>query len=59
MQLELSEEDRAFRKEMREFFTSEVPEEIRTAVIEGRELSKDQFVQSMRILNAAGLAVPH
>ena len=59
MQLELSEEDRAFRKEMREFFTTEVPEEIRRAVIEGRELSKDQMVQSMRILNAAGLAVPH
>ena len=59
MQLELSEEDRAFREEMREFFTTKVPEEIRDAVAEGRELTKDQIVESMRTLNDAGLAVPH
>ncbi|MEJ7794224.1 MAG: acyl-CoA dehydrogenase family protein [Nocardioides sp.] len=59
MRLELSEEDRAFREEMRTFFTTEVPEEIRTTVIEGGELSKEQIVDSMRVLNAAGLAVPH
>ncbi len=59
MQLELSEEDRAFRQEMRDFFTTKVSEEIRTAVTEGRELTKDQLVESMRTLNGAGLAVPH
>ncbi|VXB00224.1 acyl-CoA dehydrogenase family protein [Nocardioides sp. AX2bis] len=59
MQLELSEEDRAFREEMRDFFTTKVPEEIRDAVKEGRELSKDQIVASQQALNAAGLAVPH
>ncbi len=59
MQLELSEEDQAFRQEMRDFFTTQVSEEIRTAVMEGRELSKDQLVESMRSLNAGGLAVPH
>ena len=59
MQLELSEEDRAFRQEMRDFFTTMVSQEIRTAVTEGRELTKDQLVESMRTLNEAGLAVPH
>ena len=59
MQLELSEEDEAFRAQMREFFTTQVPEEIRTAVIEGRELTREQMVRSAQILNDAGLAVPH
>ena len=59
MRLELSDDDRAFREEMRTFFTTEVPEEIRRTVIEGDELSKDDTVTSMRVLNDAGLAVPH
>lgn len=59
MQLQLSEEMKAFREEMRTFFTTEVSEEIRTAVAEQRELTKEQIVESMRTLNAAGLAVPH
>lgn len=59
MRLELSEDDRAFREEMRTFFTTAVPEEIRQTVIEGGELSKEQIVDSMRVLNDAGLAVPH
>jgi alkylation response protein AidB-like acyl-CoA dehydrogenase len=58
MQLELSEEERAFRDEMREFFTTKVSEEIRTRVAEGRELSKDQIVEAQQTLNAAGYAVP-
>jgi alkylation response protein AidB-like acyl-CoA dehydrogenase len=59
MQLELSEEDAAFREEMRTFFTTQVPQEIRDTVAEGRDLSHDQIVESQRTLNAAGLAVPH
>ena len=59
MRLELSEGDRAFREQMRTFFTTEVPEEIRRTVIEGGELSKEHIVDSMRVLNDAGLAVPH
>ena len=59
MRLELSDDDRGFREEMRTFFTTEVPEEIRRTVIEGGELDKDQYVEAMRVLNAAGLAVPH
>ncbi|MCD4536245.1 acyl-CoA dehydrogenase family protein [Nocardioides sp. cx-169] len=59
MQLELSEDDQEFRAQMRAFFTTEVSEEIRRTVIEGRELTRDQIVEAQRTLNAAGLAVPH
>lgn len=59
MQLELSEEDRRFREEMREFFTTQVPQEVRDAVREGRELTADEIRLAQRTLNAAGLAVPH
>ena len=59
MQLELSAEDAAFREEMRTFFTTQVPQDIRDAVSERRELTKDQIVTSQRILNEHGLAVPH
>ncbi|MBS43892.1 MAG: acyl-CoA dehydrogenase [Nocardioides sp.] len=59
MELALSEEMEAFRQEMRTFFTTEVSEDIRTTVLEGRELTKDQIVEAMRTLNEAGLAVPH
>ncbi|HXH76944.1 acyl-CoA dehydrogenase family protein [Nocardioides sp.] len=59
MQLELSAEDAAFREEMRSFFTTEFPQDIRDTVLEGRELSQEQIVRSQQALNAAGLAVPH
>ena len=59
MRLELTPEDAAFREEMRTFFTRQVPQEIRDAVASRRELSKEMWVQSQRILNAAGLAVPN
>jgi alkylation response protein AidB-like acyl-CoA dehydrogenase len=59
MQLELSPEDAAFREEMRDFFTTKVDQDIRDAVAERRELTKDQIVRSQQTLNAAGLAVPH
>src|SRR3954462_5813203 len=58
MQLELTDEERAFRDEMRGFFTSKVPEEIRDAVAAGRELTRDQVIESMQTLNASGYAVP-
>jgi alkylation response protein AidB-like acyl-CoA dehydrogenase len=58
MQLELTGEERAFRDEMRDFFTTKVPQEIRDTVAAGRELTRDQLVESMQTLNAAGLAVP-
>src|SRR4051794_27111981 len=59
MQLALSAEDAEFRDQMREFFTTKIPQEIRDAVRDRRELGKEAFVQSMQILNEAGLAVPN
>ena len=59
MLLELSAEDAAFRDEMRTFFTTQVSQEIRDAVAERRELTREQIVESQQTLNAAGLAVPH
>lgn len=58
MRLQLSEEDEAFRAELREFFTSGVDEDIRATVREQGHLTKEQFVRCQRTLNAAGLAVP-
>jgi alkylation response protein AidB-like acyl-CoA dehydrogenase len=59
MRLHLSPEDQAFRDEMRTFFTTQVPQSIRDTVAAHRELTKAQFVEAQRVLNAAGLAVPH
>ena len=59
MQLELSAEDAAFREEMRTFFTTEFPQEIRDAVLAGQHLTREQIVESQQVLNKAGLAVPH
>ena len=58
MRLHLTEDDEAFRDEMRTFFTTKVPQEIRDTVATRGELTKDQIVESQRILNEAGLAVP-
>jgi alkylation response protein AidB-like acyl-CoA dehydrogenase len=59
MRLQLSPEMERFREEMRSFFTTSVPQHIRDAVGARRDLSKDDYVEAQRVLNAAGLAVPH
>ncbi|MET0467562.1 MAG: acyl-CoA dehydrogenase family protein [Aeromicrobium sp.] len=59
MKLQLSEEDAAFREEMRTFFTTQIPQHIRDTVIARRELTKEQIVESMQAMNAAGIAVPN
>jgi alkylation response protein AidB-like acyl-CoA dehydrogenase len=59
MQLALSAEDAEFRDEMREFFTTKIPQEIRDAVRDRRELDREQYVESVQIMNAHGLAVPN
>ncbi|RBY97709.1 acyl-CoA dehydrogenase [Blastococcus sp. TF02-8] len=59
MRLQLSPELEAFREEMRTFFTTQVPQEIRDKVAAHRHLTKDEYVSAQRALNAAGLAVPH
>jgi alkylation response protein AidB-like acyl-CoA dehydrogenase len=59
MRLQLSPEMQQFREEMRTFFTTQVPQEIRDTVANHRHLTRDQYVQAQQVLNAAGLAVPH
>jgi alkylation response protein AidB-like acyl-CoA dehydrogenase len=59
MDLALSKEDRAFAERMREFFTSEIPADIRHRLAHGEHPTRDDIVTCQRILNDAGLAVPH
>lgn len=57
MKLALSPEEAEFRDEMREFYRTKFPEDIRERNIRG-ELSRDDIVRSMQVLNENGLAVP-
>jgi alkylation response protein AidB-like acyl-CoA dehydrogenase len=59
MQRSLSAEDARFQAEVREFMTTQVPEDLRAKVTAGVELTKEETVRSQRILHAAGYAVPH
>lgn len=58
MRFRLSQEDQKFREESREFLQTQFPKELRDRVASHKELNRDDFVTSQRILNAAGLAVP-
>ena len=59
MELALTPEELAFRDELRTFFTTQIPEEIREHTRRGLHLNNDHIVTSQRILNANGLAVPN
>jgi alkylation response protein AidB-like acyl-CoA dehydrogenase len=59
MRLQLSPEMEQFREEMRTFFTTKVPQEIRDTVAAHGHLTREQYVEAQQTLNAAGLAVPH
>ena len=59
MQLALTEEESAFREEMRTFFTTQIPQHLRDTVASGSHVGKEGIVETQRILNAAGLAVPN
>ena len=54
----LSEHDRAFREQAREFFTTAIPQEIRDKAGTGAELTKDDIATSHRLQHEAGFAVP-
>ncbi|MEV6069492.1 acyl-CoA dehydrogenase family protein [Nocardia sp. NPDC052001] len=58
MKLALSPDEVKFRDELREFYRTEIPAEIRDRVKYGRELSRDDIVTTHRILNQHGYAVP-
>jgi len=59
MKLHLTEEESAFREEMRTFFTTEIPQQIRDTIAAGHHVGKEGVVQTQQILNRAGLAVPN
>ncbi len=59
MQLSFTPAEIAFRDEIRHFFRTEIPADIRKRTAEGEHLSKSDFTAVQRILNARGWAVPH
>ena len=59
MDLQLTADEIAFRDDLRRFFRTEIPAEIRRKVSEGHTLKREDYVTSQRILNAHGLAVPN
>jgi pimeloyl-CoA dehydrogenase large subunit len=59
MDLRFTPEEIGFRDEVRQFFRTQVPAEIRRKVSEGRGLTREDIVTSQRVLNARGWAVPH
>jgi pimeloyl-CoA dehydrogenase large subunit len=59
MDLNFTDEERAFRAEAHRFFRTEIPQSIRDKVAEGEGLTKADMVTSQRILNARGWATPN
>ena len=59
MKLSLTEEEQEFRTEMRTFFTTKIPQEIRDRTAAGLHPSKEDWVTTQQILNDAGYAVPN
>ena len=59
MDLRFTAEETAFRNEVRAFFRTALPPEIRRKMVEGRRLGKDDIVRWQRVLNEKGWAVPH
>ncbi|GAB2506991.1 acyl-CoA dehydrogenase family protein [Nocardia heshunensis] len=57
MKLALSPDEVKFRDELREFYRTKIPAEIRDRVKYGLELSRDDIVTTHQILNENGLAV--
>jgi alkylation response protein AidB-like acyl-CoA dehydrogenase len=59
MDLNFTEEERAFRDEVRNFLSEHLPDDLRRKMIERRHLDKDDIVRWQRILNARGWATPN
>jgi len=59
MDLRFTDEEAAFRDEVRSFFKQNLPENIRRKMVEGKKIGKDDIVAWQRILNKKGWAVPH
>lgn len=59
MKLALTSEEAAFRDELRNFYTTQIPADLRDLVRQGKSLTKEQVVTGHKILNENGLAVPN
>ncbi|HYO00854.1 MAG TPA: acyl-CoA dehydrogenase family protein [Mycobacterium sp.] len=59
MKLALSDAEAAFRDELREFFTTQIPADVRTRMFEGELRLPEDVVTTQRILNERGVAVPN
>jgi alkylation response protein AidB-like acyl-CoA dehydrogenase len=59
MQLALTEDEAAFRDELRSFYTTAIPAELRERTRAGLPPRRDDIVTSQKILNDHGLAVPN
>jgi pimeloyl-CoA dehydrogenase large subunit len=59
MDLRFTPDEVAFRDEVRAFMRTALPPAIRSKMVEGRRLVKDDLVAWQRILNSKGWAVPH
>jgi alkylation response protein AidB-like acyl-CoA dehydrogenase len=59
VKLGLSDDDAAFRDDLREFFTTRIPADIRARVRDGELRLPDDVVATQRIMNDRGVAVPN
>ena len=59
MDLRFTEDELAFRDEVRKFFREALPTSIRENIVAGRHTSKEELVTWTRILHDKGWAVPH
>ncbi|MGV2979519.1 pimeloyl-CoA dehydrogenase large subunit [Camelimonas sp. ID_303_24] len=59
MDLSFTPEEQAFREEVRAFFRTALPEQLRAKLRAGHHVSKDEQVAWQRTLNKKGWAVPH
>lgn len=59
MELRFTDEEQAFREEVRTFFHDNLPEKVRLKLLDGEHIEKDDIVNWQRTLNEKGWAVPH
>src|SRR3546814_10056294 len=59
MNLDFTDEELAFRAEVRSFLAESLPDDLRRKMIDRRHLGKEDIVRWQRILNARGWATPN
>lgn len=59
MELKFTDDELAFRDEVRAYFRGVLPVDIREKIVAGHHVGKDDLVRWTRILNEKGWAVPH